>query len=122
MLNNKGQSLVMFVILMPIILLSLGLGIEVALISYNKIKISSVTKSILANCIDRCEKNDIIELYNKNDIMIDNLQIDISDGMKISGETKFKSFIAEIIGIEEHTMKIELRGYLNNNKIYYEKG
>lgn len=122
MLNNKGQSLVMFIIVLPLLLIILGTTIEYSLLTYNKNKIASVTKTIIANCIDRCEKDDIILLYNKNDIKVDNVAIDVSDGLQINLKTSVNSYFGNIIGKESYDINIKIKGYLKKEKIYYEKG
>jgi len=54
-MNKHGQTLVTFVILLPVIFLLIGYIIEISIIGYHKSKINSVTKSIIANCIDILE-------------------------------------------------------------------
>lgn len=121
-MNKKGQSLVMFVLILPIIIFLLGYVIEVCIIGYNKIKITSVTKSIIANCIDECEKDDIMVLYNKNDIKVDNLETDKTLGLKIKLESHIESFLGSVIGKDNYQITISIEGIKENDKIKYEKG
>ncbi|MBE6155736.1 MAG: hypothetical protein E7164_03160 [Firmicutes bacterium] len=117
MLNKHGQSLVTFIILLPLILLLFGLGIEKAYVSYQKNKLISVTKSIIANSIEEKDKNDIILLYDKNDIGVSNLVIDGSYGLKVSFVSNVDSFLGK-----KYEVKISILGYEENGKIYYKKG
>lgn len=121
-MNNKGQSLVMFILLLPIIIMLFGYLIEISIIAYTKVKVSSVTKSIIANCIDECEKDDIILLYDKNDITVDDLEVDNTSGFRISLKSSTKSFLGSLIGKDKYLIDIDIKGIKENNKIKYEKG
>jgi len=121
-MNKHGQTLVTFVILLPVIFLLIGYIIEISIIGYHKSKINSVTKSIIANCIDECEKDDIILLYDKNDIKIDNVNIYKASGLRVSFTSKVDSFLGSIIGKDSYNIKFDIKEYHENNKIKYEKG
>lgn len=116
-MNNKGQSLVAFIIVLPLILFILGVVIELGYIGYEKNRIMSVTKSIIANAIEEDKKNDIIILYDKNDIKVDDLKVNFDKGVLITGKVK----VTGILG-KEHEININILGYKKNNKMYYEKG
>ena len=122
MTNNKGQSLVLFVIVMPIILILFGYMIEIAFMGYSKQKIVSVTKSIIANCIDDCQKDDIILLYNDNNIKLEAISISRVKGLSINADVEVDSFIGKIIGKDNYILNINLLGYKDNKKLNFEKG
>lgn len=122
MINKKGQALVCFVIILPIILILFGYLIEVVIISYNKSKIVSVTKSIIANCIDDCEKNDIIILYKDNNIILEDIDVDRTLGLRIKLKTTVESNLGSIIGKDNYILEVDIKGIKENNKIKYEKG
>ena len=122
MINNKGQSLVTFIMILPLILIVFGIVIELGMISYHKIRITSVTKSIIANSIEDTKKNDIIMLYDKNDIKVDSIDIDTTSGVQINLVSSIDSFIGDIIGKDSYQIKVNIKGYKKDNKIYYEKG
>ena len=121
MINRHGQSLVILIIIMPIIILMLGFLIEMSLISYNKIHLNSLTKTIIANNIDTKEKNDIIMLYSKNNIDAD-FTIDTTDGLEISFTKDIDSFLGKLINKDSYKIKVDIKGIKENNKIRYEKG
>lgn len=122
MINNKGQSLVTFIIVLPLILVIFGMLIELSLISYHKTKIISVTKSIIANSIEDAQKDDIIMLYDKNDIKVDDIDVDTTSGLEIKLVSSIESFIGNIIGNDSYQIEVNIKGYQKDNKIYYEKG
>lgn len=122
MINKKGQALVAFVIILPIIFLLLGMVIEFSLIAYHKSKITSVTKSIIANSIEDAQKDDIIMLYDKNGIDVIKLDLITGDGLSIDLEANVDSFLGDIVGKNNYKIKIKIHGYQKDNKVYYEKG
>lgn len=68
-INNKGQVLVMFVILLPVILLLIGVFLEKIYLINEETKIE--------NIIDiACKSNDINETIRKND---NTLEVEIKD-------------------------------------------
>lgn len=121
-MNKRGQMLVTFIIIVPVLLILLGVAIELSYVSYNKKRVNSITKCIILNCIDSTEKNDIIELYDKNNIEYDTLDIDYNDGITINLTSKLDSLLGNIIGKKEYLLKISIHGYKDGQKLKYEKG
>lgn len=87
------------------------------LITYKKSHIKSVTKSIIINNIDTGQKDDIINLYNSNDINFDSVTVDKDEDslniiidVKIKGITSTKSY------------HLDLTGYKENDKIKFKMG
>jgi len=121
-LNNHGQTLVMFAILIPVILMLMALVIDVAYLSSKKSELESTTKSIIKNLYDNKDDANInemvIELYKKNDIDIKNLEVNIeNNNFKIKNEYKIDSIFGKIIGLRKYEMKISMKGYLKENKL-----
>jgi hypothetical protein len=99
----------------------MGVVIELGMISYNKIRLNSLTKSIIASCIENPEKNDIINLYNKNGIESD-FEISTDDGLEISFTYHIDSFLGNLIGKDDYQIKVDIIGKKNDGKITYSKG
>lgn len=121
-MNNKGQSLVLCVIIMPIILLAFLVVIEKMNIAYNNRKLLTITKEAIANCIDSCEKNDIIDLYDRNNIDLDSIDIKKSDVIEIIVKAKVKNNIKSLVKKEDYKIKLDLIGKIEDEKLKYEKG
>lgn len=79
-MNNKGQVLVIFVILLPILLMIMSLIIDLGLLYIDKRDISNnvydATFYYLNNINKESVKNDTITFLNKN---IDNIKINIEE-------------------------------------------
>ena len=122
MKNNHGQVLIVFVICIPIIIFLLGMLIEFSLISYNKVRLSSVTKSIITSCIDECEKDDIIKLYDENKVEYKEIDVNTDSGININIDIKVKSFLGKLINKESYDINLKLNAVKENDKIVYKKG
>lgn len=83
-LNNKGQSLVMFIIIIPIFVLLFTLVYDVGSAIYEKNKLSNINYMVveygLSN-IDTVNTDDLTDLINKNDSDIDDISIFIDNNV-----------------------------------------
>lgn len=84
MLNNKGQVLVIFVILLPIFLIILTGIVDIALLNIEKKKLDNNTHDAVEFYLDNYDdsnvENDTKELLNKN---LKNIDINITDNNEI---------------------------------------
>ena len=100
-MNNKGQTLVIFVILLPIFLLLLAFVIDYGLLSVEKRRVDNNTydavKYYLSNIDDVNIESKTIELLNANlkdvDIKINNTD----DSVIIEVKSNYKSLFNSII-------------------------
>ena len=83
MLNNKGQSLVLFVIVLPILILLLILVIDIGKIIVFKQELNNISELVLDYGLDNFDseniENELVNLIklNKNDV--DNINVYIED-------------------------------------------
>lgn len=101
-LNNRGQSLVMFVIIIPIILLILTLVYDVGSAIYEKNRLSNTSYIVIdygLDNIDEVSEVELIELVQKN---IDNLNyisvIIEGSNIKIELKKEIKGIIGKMFG------------------------
>lgn len=82
-MNNKGQSLVTFVLILPILFLILFMVYEIGRMSLIKNQLDGINYIAMDYGIDKIEDSDIKEqleeLIKKNKDDIDNIIIDIND-------------------------------------------
>ena len=76
-MNKNGQTLVMFVIIIPIFIILLAFVVDTGIILKNTTKLNSTTKTILKNTYDdRLNDNyyeKVKKLYEKNNINSENI-------------------------------------------------
>lgn len=126
-MNNRGQTLALFIILIPVLLLFAAFVIDSGVMVRENTKLNSVTKLIIDETIDEINDpkiNDKIKnLYIRNGIPTDKVIIKIKDNkLTISNEYVKTSMFGYIIDNYEYKVKIKLTGYKENDKIIIEKG
>jgi len=121
-MNNKGQSLVLFILIIPILLGIVVLVIDVGNAIYEKNKINSTIEMIIEYGLeDNYNKEQLEELINYNlnnnnySVNIDNKVINISVNTYIDG------IISNVINIDGFKIISEYNGYIENNKKVIEK-
>lgn len=93
-LNNRGQSLVMFVLIIPIFLLIFTLVFDVGTALYEKERLSNTNYMTIEyglDNIDNVNENDLIELIMKNSDNLSNISVVIEDNtilIKLSKNSK----------------------------------
>lgn len=121
-LNNKGQTLIMFILLIPLILVIMALVIDTSFVYKEKIRFQSITKTIMKNTYARINEEDfkkqVINLYKKNNVDIKNIKIDVnSNEVSIKNQAKVKSIFGNIIGIKSYKIKFSYKILKENDKI-----
>lgn len=118
-MNKHGQTLILFVILLPLILVLGALIVDIGLVMNNRIKLEEVTKSAVLEAYDDDIK--IVEILQKNAIDISNIKMSrVDDKLKIEIKEEVKSIFGNIIGLKKYDLKISLVSYKDNNKIIFE--
>lgn len=99
-MKNKGQALVLFIILIPVFLVITAIFVDAGINSYNKKRFESVSGDVLTMLLDNEKLNEVnydnkeeiegellkraVMLYDANEIGIDNLKIEVLYDKKIS--------------------------------------
>ena len=123
--NKHGQTLILFVILIPIMVLLCAFVIDTGLVIAEKHHLKEVTKTIIKeeflNISDDNINNKINELFLKNEIDVSKLKINIAENkLEIKNEIAVASIFGNIIGIKSYKIKFDLMGYMNNDKLILE--
>ncbi len=120
LLNNKGQSLVMFVLIIPIILLILVLIYDVAGALYEKNRLSNTSylacEYALDN-IDSIDENGVISYILKNSDNLNNISVIIKDNtIDIELDKNIKSVFGKNISLDLIEIRSKYRGTIINNE------
>lgn len=109
-LNNKGQSLVMFICLLPILLLIVLAIVDISRMVIEKNKLNNINYIAISYYSSHKEDDDvterIISLVKRNDEDIINVRIN-KDKNTIYLDKKIDSTIGKIIGISEYEIVSE---------------
>ena len=124
-LNNRGQSLVMFILIIPIFLLIMTLVYDVGNAIYEKNKLSNVSYMTIQYGLDNIEsidENELISLIMKNvdnpkliSVLIENGEIEI----KLTKDVK--GIIGKMFNFDLITVVSEYHGEIINGKKVIER-
>ena len=121
MLNNKGQSLVLFVIILPILFLILILVIDIGRLITLKNELNNINNIVLDYGLDNLEmvdlENKLIDVINLNKDDIDNIDVTVDgDKIYINMNEKLDGILTSFVDISIFDIKISYIGYMDNGK------
>lgn len=118
-MNNKGQVLIIFVILLPIFLMILATVIDLGLLSIEKRKISNNTYDAVKYYLDNIDNTNIkektVKLLKSNLDDIDIEIIETNEYVEISVTKDYKSLYTIISN--DQNINITYRGIKTNKEI-----
>lgn len=122
MMNNKGQVLVMFVILLPLILLLISLVVDMGMLYSEKRNVDNNVKSAITYGLENIDDNNIKfkinNLLKENISDIDSLYIDVTDNKITVNLIKKQTSIFNIVNLKKaYQINSKYVGYLNEGKI-----
>lgn len=120
-MNKHGQTLALFVILIPILLLLVAFVVDMGVVINSKVKTKEVAKTIIRENFDNFNEEKVKEVFNKNKISTQNLEIIRSDNkINIKNKCEVESIFGAIIGLKSYSIKIDITGIKENEKIIFE--
>ena len=118
-MNNKGQTLVLFVALLPFIFMLFVLIFDLAFLSSEKTKLDSIASSSLQSIVMQKKDIDLVkDNIKKND---SNIKINEINNNSICLSKKIKPIFGGILGYDIFNIKTCLKGNVENNKLIVEK-
>lgn len=120
-MNKRGQTLILFVILIPILLGLCALVIDVGLIVSKSTHLKEVSKTIIEEVMPEASIEEIEDLFIKNDIPVSQLEVQIEDEkIRIQNEYEIDSIFGSIIGIHSYKISIDITGVRENEDVIFE--
>jgi len=125
-MNNKGQVLVLFALLLPLILMCVGLVVDTGLLYVEKRKVDLIVKDTVeygVSNIDSVTDEKLSALLNKNIDNIKTKEIKIENGIvTITVSLQKKSIFSVIFGIDRYEIKSTYKGMIENNELKIVRG
>lgn len=119
-INNKGQSLVMFVLIIPIFLLILTLVYDVGNAIYEKDRLSNTNYLAIEyglNNIGTITENELKDLIEQNTSNVKKIYVTIEDNqIEIKIEKDVKSIIGKMFNFNLVEIKSYYKGKIINDK------
>lgn len=126
MLNNRGQSLVMFVLVIPILLMILILVLDIGRMYLERRELDNINYIALDYAIERINEENIndkiVEIIKKNDqeiIIIENSIV--NNKIYLRTEKEYDGYFLGFISKKLITIKSVYVGYQIENKKYIER-
>ena len=125
-MNNKGQTLILFVLILTVLILLLAFVIDTGLMLKESTKIDSITRKILKttyeNRFDENYNEKVVSLFEKNNLPTNNIIITKEeDKVLIVVEYDKESIFGKIIGIQSYKIKSALSGILKEGILQIKK-
>lgn len=126
MLNNKGQSLILFIVILPILLLILVLVIDVGRIIVLKQELDNINKIVLDYGLDNIDMDDLnnkmVELVKLNNNEIDDININlVEDKLYIELNMDTGGMLSGLVDISIFDIKSSYVGYIKDEKKIIER-
>ena len=121
-MNKKGQTFVVFILLIPLLLLIAAFAIDKGYIVYKNIEIKNITKDIIRKELlkNSLSDDDIIKTYQKNDIPTTKLKIKREDSsITIKNSYQIDSIFGKIVQIKNYDVSCSITGKLLDNKVVF---
>lgn len=120
-MNSKGQSLISFVLIIPIILMILFMVYDIGNMVLLREKLDNINYITIDYGLDKLEDNDLAnkinEMIKKNKDDIDIINISISDGkINIILEDRLDNKLSLINKFKFFNVKSSYIGYIENDK------
>lgn len=126
-LDNKGQSLVIFVIFIPLFIMIGTFIIDIGFAKYNERKLNSISKEVISygmKHISDDPRSEMENLIKKNDDEITYYEIDIdtdNNKIKLIINKDSKGIFGKIIGKELYKIRCSYIGFIKDENIVIEK-
>lgn len=127
MKNSKGQTLVMFVVFLPLFLIIVAFIIDIGIMYYKKIELDNLNTMVIKYGINHLDEDNLQikldDLITKNDNKINKKRIKIKNSLiEIKLEKDIDSIFGKIIGLKTYNIKSYYIGTNINNKKEIKKG
>lgn len=120
-MNKHGQSLVLFIIIIPISIIVTALVVDTGINMYNEKKLKNVTEDVITNILENDLTSDKYEeraknIYEKNKIDTDYLMVtETYDGIEVYNSTLYYSLFNSIFRNGTRQTTVNARGRKDDN-------
>ena len=119
-MNNKGQTLVFFVILIPLVLIIFAFIFDYSYMIREQNRLEDIGRSGLNYLlIESRNKDEVLKVIKENDSDID---VKFNGLNEVFLEKEIDSIFGKIIGFDNYKIKVSLKGEVNDNKLIIEEG
>ena len=119
-MDSKGQTLVIFIIILPVIILGVSYLVDTGLMYIGRSKLISTCKVIIDEYYDEEISDSKVEEYlEKNDINYTDYKVNRNNNLSIEVESKIDSIFGKVVGIKEYEISVKVTGYKEEDKLKF---
>ena len=121
-MNNKGQTLIIFVILIPILILVAALVVDTGLMTFEKERYRVIIENGIEEYFDTGNVEETEKIFSLNDIPKEEYTIIIQENqIEVSLNTSIEAIFGKIINIEEYEIKMNYVGTKEGERVIINK-
>ncbi len=121
-MNKRGQTLIIFVMLIPIILTMAALVIDVGLLYYKKNEYTGIVEESIKEYFKDENLTSAKKTLTLNGVSLDDTEINISDNkITVTLDTKVDSIFGKVIRINDYEIKVSRVGTKDKERVIINK-
>lgn len=121
-MNKRGQTLIIFVMLIPIILTMAALVIDVGLLYYKKNEYTGIVEESIKEYFKDENLTNALETLTLNGVSLDDTEINVSDNkITVTLDTKVDSIFGKVIRINDYEIKVSRVGTKDKERVIISK-
>lgn len=121
-MNKRGQTLIIFVMLIPIILTMAALVIDVGLLYYKKNEYTGIVEESIKEYFKDEDLTSAKKTLTLNGVSLDDTEINVSDNkITVTLDTKVDSIFGKVIRINDYEIKIARVGTKDKERVIIKK-
>ena len=121
-MNNKGQTLIIFVILIAILILVAALVVDTGLMTFEKERYRGIIENGIEEYFDTGNVEETEKIFSLNDIPKEEYTIIVQENqIEVSLNTSIEAIFGKIINIEEYEIKMNYVGTKEGERVIINK-
>ena len=117
-MDKKGQTLIIFVILIPIIVTMIAIVVDVGILTYEYEHTRGVIDNAIENYFEKESEIELKKILEWNEIPMENLKIEEKQNqIEVSIKYQIDSLFGKIINIKKYDIEIDRIGILENGNV-----
>ena len=121
-MNNKGQTLIIFVILIPILILVAALVVDTGLMTFEKERYRGIIENGIEEYFDTGNVEETEKIFSLNDIPKEEYTIIVQENqIEVSLNTSIEAIFGKIINMQEYEIKMNDIGTQEGKRVIINK-
>lgn len=121
-MNKRGQTLIIFVMLIPIILTMAALVIDVGLLYYKKNEYVGIVEESIKEYFKDENLTSALETLTLNGVSLDDVEVSATDEkISVTLDTKVDSIFGKVIRINDYEIKVSRVGTKDKERVIINK-